>query len=131
MARRAVDRVGGARRTILIAEDHLDSREALGALLEAFGYRVVIAVNGHQAIERALAEQPDLILMDMMMPELDGFEAMRRLRTRPETRDIPIITITAMDGARELAIDAGASDFLSKPLNSESLLRKVEGWLEG
>ena len=115
--------------TILIAEDHLDSREALGALLEAFGFRVISAVNGAQAVEMARARRPDLILMDIMMPELDGFEATRQLRGIPETCEIPIITLTAMDGARSLALDAGANDFLPKPINSGVLLKKVRSWL--
>ena len=115
--------------TILIAEDHLDSREALGALLEAFGFRVISAVNGAQAVELARDRLPDLILMDIMMPELDGFEATRQLRGIDATRGIPIITLTAMDGARSLALDAGANDFLTKPINSGVLLKKVRSWL--
>lgn len=119
--------VGSAR--ILIAEDHVDSREALGALLEAFGFHVLPATNGAEAVKLARAETPDLILMDIMMPELDGFEATRRIRGFPETRHIPIITLTAMDGARSLALDAGANDFLPKPVNSGALLKKVRNWL--
>lgn len=115
---------------ILIAEDHVDSREALSALLEAFGFRVVPAVNGREAVSLAREAAPDLILMDIMMPELDGFEATRQIRCFPETRDIPIITLTAMDGARSLALDAGANDFLPKPINSGSLLEKLRSWLD-
>lgn len=115
--------------TILVAEDHLDSREALSALLEAFGFSVVPAVNGQEAVVLARERRPDLILMDIMMPEVDGLEATRRIRHFPETRDIPIITLTAMDGARELALKAGANDFLSKPINSGALLKKVRTWL--
>ncbi len=115
--------------TILLAEDHGDSREALSALLEAFGYVVVPAVNGREAVDLARAADPDLILMDIMMPELDGFEATRRLRNFPETSHIPIITLTAMAGARSLALDAGADDFLPKPVDSGSLLQKVRTYL--
>lgn len=115
--------------TILLAEDHHDSREALGALLEAFGFRVVPAVNGEEAVKLARERKPDLILMDIMMPRLDGFEATRIIRGFPETRDVPIITLTAMEGARDQALVAGASDFLSKPVNSGTLLRKVRDWL--
>ncbi len=116
---------------ILIAEDHMDSREALSALLEAFGFHVIPAVNGREAVTLARQSAPDLILMDIMMPELDGFEATRQLRGFPETREIPIITLTAMDGARSLALDAGANDFLPKPINSGTLLEKVRSWLNG
>lgn len=115
---------------ILIAEDHVDSREALSALLEAFGFRVVPAVNGREAVSLAREATPDLILMDIMMPELDGFEATRQIRRFPETRDIPIITLTAMEGARSLALDAGANDFLPKPINSGSLLEMLRSWLD-
>lgn len=115
--------------TILLAEDHLDSREALCALLEAFGFQVVAAVNGEEAIELARRNPPDLVLMDIMMPEVDGFEATRQLRDFPETRHIPIITLTAMDGARSRAMEAGADDFLAKPINSGQLLDKVRDWL--
>jgi CheY-like chemotaxis protein len=115
--------------TILIAEDHADSREALGALLEAFGFHVLLAGNGLEAVEYARRDRPDLILMDVMMPSLDGFEATRRIRSFPETRDIPIITLTALDHARETAMDAGANDFLAKPINSGLLFSKVRTWL--
>jgi CheY-like chemotaxis protein len=115
--------------TILIAEDHNDSREALGALLEAFGFKVLLAADGLQAIELARRDHPDLILMDVMMPALDGLEATRRLRGFPDTRDIPIITLTALDQVRETALDAGANDFLAKPINSRLLFAKVNNWL--
>jgi CheY-like chemotaxis protein len=121
---------GASPATILLVEDHGDSREALRALLEAFGYTVVPAVDGREAVAMARTSDPDLILMDIMMPGLDGFEATRRLRAFPETRDIPIITLTAMDGARSLALDAGADDFLAKPVNSGSLLEKLRNWLD-
>jgi CheY-like chemotaxis protein len=116
--------------TILVAEDHLDSRDALRALLEAFGYRVLEAVNGRQAVEVALTHGPDLILMDIMMPELDGFEATRELRRHPQTRVTPIIAVTAMEGAYELAIQAGANDYVRKPVDIRRLVAKVHDWLQ-
>lgn len=114
---------------ILLVEDHLDSREALCALLQAFGFAVTEAANGAEAIDLALRDPPDLILMDIMMPDVDGFEATRRLRGFPETHDVPIITLTAMEGARSRALEAGANDFLAKPINSGQLLEKVRDWL--
>jgi CheY-like chemotaxis protein len=110
---------------ILVAEDHLDSREALSALLEAFGYKVIEAVDGRQAVDLARRVQPDLILMDLMMPELDGFEATRRIRAARETRQTPIITLTALSGAQQLALDAGADDFIPKPIDSGRLVEKL------
>jgi CheY-like chemotaxis protein len=115
--------------TILLAEDHPDSREAMGALLEAFGFHVLLAVNGVEAIEMARRNRPDLILMDVMMPTLDGLEATRQIRRCPETSKIPIITLTALDQAREKAMEAGADDFLAKPINSRVLFIKVQTWL--
>lgn len=116
--------------TILIAEDHLDSREALGALLEAFGFQVVPAVNGLEAVELARRNAPDLILMDIMMPELDGFEATRALRRDSRTARTPIIAVTAMEGAQQLAMQAGASDYVRKPVDIRRLVAKVHEWLE-
>jgi CheY-like chemotaxis protein len=116
--------------TILVAEDHLDSRDALRSLLEAFGYSVIEAVNGRQAIQLALELQPDLILMDIMMPELDGFEATRELRRHSRTSATPIIAVTAMEGAQELAMQAGASDYVRKPVDIRRLVAKVHEWLE-
>ena len=119
----------GATATILVAEDHLDSRDALRALLEAFGYHVLIAVNGRQAIEVAIQHRPDLVLMDIMMPELDGFEATRTLRQNARTADIPIIAVTAMEGAHQMALQAGANDYIRKPIDIRSLIAKVHTWL--
>ena len=120
----------GAATRILIAEDHFDSREALRMLLAAFGFDVVEAINGREAVERALEAPPHLILMDVMMPEMDGFEAIRMLREKDETREIPIIAVTALDGAHDIALDAGADDYVRKPVDIRSLIGLVHGWLE-
>ncbi len=115
---------------ILIAEDHLDSRDALRELLEAFGYSVVVASNGKEAIEAAMHASPDLILMDMMMPVMDGFEATRQLRRLPPTCGTPIIAVTAMEGAHELALHAGANEYVRKPIDIRQLLSKVNELLQ-
>lgn len=120
----------GGPATILVAEDHIDSRDAMRALLEAFGYRVLCAVNGREAVEIAIHHRPDLILMDIMMPELDGFEATRELRRHDCVRGTPIIAVTAMEGAHQLAIQAGANDYVRKPIDIRGLLAKVHTWLE-
>lgn len=120
-------RAGAAR--ILVAEDHLDSRDALRALLEAFGYEVVVAVNGRQAVELAVSAAPDLVLMDIMMPELDGFEATRTLRRDARTATLPIIAVTAMEGAHQLALQAGANDYVRKPIDIRGLIAKVHSLL--
>lgn len=120
----------GVAPTVLVAEDHLDSRDAMRALLEAFGYHVIVATNGREAVELATSHRPDLVLMDIMMPELDGFEATRELRKRPELEGMPIIAVTAMEGAQQLAIQAGANDFVRKPVDIRGLIAKVNDWIQ-
>lgn len=115
---------------ILIAEDHLDSRDALRILLEAAQYQVLVAADGKAAFNAAVTETPDLILMDIMMPELDGLEVTRLLRQNQATSKIPIIAVTAMEGGYRLALEAGANDFLSKPINIRLLLNKITGLLD-
>jgi CheY-like chemotaxis protein len=114
---------------ILIAEDHPDSRDALQTLLQVHGYRVTTAADGREAVERAAAEVPDLILMDIMMPIMDGFEATRTLRAEPRFDGVPIIALTAMDGARELVLAAGCDDYLAKPIDIRTFLARIAAWL--
>jgi|SRR5687768_16986420 two-component system cell cycle response regulator DivK len=115
---------------ILIVEDHRDSREAMRALFEAFGYQVVEAVNGRDGVEAADRERPHLILMDLMMPELDGLAASRHIRAIVGMERTPIIAVSAMEDARELALQAGMSDYVRKPVDIRRLLNKVSGLLE-
>ena len=122
---------GPEKASVLVAEDHADSRDALRTLLEALGYRVFEAADGGQAVDLARDFHPDLILMDVMMPVVDGLEATRRLRTDPSTAGIPIIALTAMEGSRERALAAGCSDYVMKPLHLSSFYRKLEEWLDG
>jgi CheY-like chemotaxis protein len=114
---------------ILIAEDHEDSRDALRTLLDAFGFRVVEAGNGREAVERALAEHPDVILMDMMMPYVDGFQATREIRAAEGMRHVPILAITAMEGARQRVMDAGCDDLVPKPLDVRAFLEQIRVWV--
>ena len=115
---------------ILIVEDHHDSREALSALLRAFGYDVTEAQNGREAILRAASDRPGLILMDIMMPELDGFNAARAIRAIPGLEQVPIIAVTAIDNAEQQALQAGMTDFVCKPVDIQGLLAKVSGWIK-
>ena len=114
---------------VLVAEDHDDSRDALCTLLDAMGYRVLVARNGGEAVEVARAHRPDLILMDMMMPLVDGFQATRTLRADEAFRTVPIVAITAMEGAREAVLEAGCSDCVLKPLDIRSFMERLHGWL--
>jgi two-component system cell cycle response regulator DivK len=114
---------------VLIAEDHEDSRDALRTLLDAFGFRVVEAGNGREAVERALAERPDVILMDMMMPYVDGFQATREIRAVEALRGVPILAITAMEGARQRVLDAGCDDLVPKPIDVRAFLEQIRAWV--
>lgn len=115
---------------ILVAEDHLDSRDALKTLLEAVGYSVVEANDGREAVALALESHPSLILMDLMMPEMNGLDATRMLRQQEEMRDVPIIALTALEGVRESALEAGCDDYVTKPVDLPNFLRKLEEWLD-
>ena len=117
---------------ILLVEDNEMNRDMLSRRLERRGYEVVIAVDGRQGIEMARAGHYDLVLMDMSLPEIDGWEATRQLRAAAETRTLPIIALTAhaMAGDRERAIEAGANDYDTKPIDLARLLGKIEAQLK-
>ncbi len=117
---------------ILLVEDNEMNRDMLSRRLERKGYQVVMAVDGQEGVARAQSEAPDLILMDMSLPVLDGWEATRQLKGASETRAIPIIALTAhaMSGDREKAIEAGCDDYDTKPIELPRLLAKVEALLE-
>lgn len=117
-------------RSILIAEDNPDSRDALRALLEAYGFHVLEAENGQEAVRRGIEQKPDLILMDIMMPTMDGLQATRTLRDSPSFRQVPILALTAMAGSRDLAIQAGCDDYLSKPIDVTNFMTKIRRWLD-
>ena len=116
---------------ILLVEDNEMNRDMLSRRLIKKGYEIVMAMDGEQAIEMARSEAPDLILMDISLPGLDGWEATRRLKAMPETQAIPIIALTAhaMAGDREKCLEAGASEYLAKPVNTEQLLSALRMWL--
>ena len=117
---------------ILLVEDNEMNRDMLSRRLVKRGYEVVIAVEGEQGVALARSSAPDLVLMDMSLPVLDGWEATRRLKSDPATRDIPIIALTAhaMAGDREKASAAGCDDFDTKPVELPRLLSKIEGLLQ-
>jgi CheY-like chemotaxis protein len=116
---------------VLLVEDNEASRDGLSRYLRRKGYEVVIAVDGRQGVDVARAEAPDLILMDMSLPVLDGWEATRRLKAGPPTRGIPVIALTAhaMAGDREKALEAGCDDYDTKPIEFPRLLAKIEALL--
>ena len=118
---------------ILLVEDNEMNRDMLSRRLERKGFQVVLAVDGKEGVEMAAAHAPDLVLMDMSLPVLDGWEATRRLKAEPATRHIPVIALTAhaMSGDRERALAAGCDDYDTKPIELPRLLGKIEALLGG
>ena len=116
---------------VLLVEDNEMNRDMLSRRLQKRGYEVSIAVDGREGIERARNEGPALILMDMSLPEIDGWEAARQLKSAPETRHIPIIALTAhaMAGDEEKALAAGCDDYETKPVDLPKLLAKIDALL--
>ena len=116
---------------ILLVEDNEENRDALSRRLLRRGYEVVIASDGGQGLRMAQTDSPDLILLDMNLPVLDGWEVARTLRTQPATRAIPIIALTAhaMAGDRQKTIDAGCDDYHTKPVELTRLLTQIEALL--
>jgi CheY-like chemotaxis protein len=112
---------------ILLVEDNETNRDMLSRRLMRKGYDVVMAEDGEQAVRMAASENPDLILMDMSLPVLDGWEATRRVKSAEGTRSIPIIALTAhaMAGDRERALEAGCDDYDTKPIELPRLLDKI------
>jgi len=116
---------------ILIADDNPTNVELLEAYLSGMDCRIVIAVDGRDTLEKVASERPDLILLDIMMPKLSGFEVCQRLKGDPATKEIMILMVTALNelGDIERAVNAGCDDFLSKPVNKLELLKRVENML--
>jgi CheY-like chemotaxis protein len=116
---------------ILLVEDNEMNRDMLSRRLLRKGYEVVMAVDGEQAVAMAQSEKPDLILMDMSLPVIDGWEATRRVKAAETSSSIPIIALTAhaMSGDRERALDAGCDDYDTKPIEMPRLLEKIDALL--
>ena len=116
---------------ILLVEDNEMNRDMLSRRLKRKGYNVVIAMDGLEGVNLSKQEIPELILMDMSLPELDGWEATRRIKADPLTKDIPIIALTAhaMAGDREKALEAGCNDYDTKPIEFKRLLGKINALL--
>ncbi|WP_170482606.1 response regulator [Ruegeria arenilitoris] len=117
---------------ILVVEDQADNRRILRDLLGNYGFEVLEAENGAQGVDRAIAEKPDLILMDIQMPELDGYDATRQIKKHPIGTNIPIIAVTsfALSGDETKAREAGCDDYVAKPYSPRALLAKVIAFVE-
>jgi CheY-like chemotaxis protein len=120
------------RRTILVVDDSADTREMYGSYLGYHGFGVLTAADGDAAVEMALAQQPDVIVMDLAMPRLNGISAVHRLKQQPRTRSIPVIILTgyAFRAIQQGALEAGADVFLTKPCLPEDLERHVQSLLD-
>ena len=117
---------------VLIVDDNSGVRDFLRAQLESMGFAAITAENGRRGVETAIVEKPTLILMDLMMPEMDGYAASSMLRTHPETKDVPILAVTALSGRADLqrCMEAGCNDYLVKPFTSDKLLRKIKALID-
>jgi CheY-like chemotaxis protein len=119
-------------RTVLLVDDDARNIFALSSILERRGMRVLTATTGREAIGTLEnADAVSIVLMDIMMPEMDGYQTTARIRENPRFKKLPIITLTAkaMKGDREKCLEAGASDYLAKPVNTEQLLSALRMWL--
>jgi len=118
---------------ILLVEDNEMNRDVLARLLQKRGFTMVFAEDGESAVVNALQERPDLILMDISLPKMDGYEATQRLRQDPSMKKVPIIALTAhaMTSDRQRALDAGCTDYETKPVEFARLLSKIEAHFGG
>ena len=123
----------GSSKTILVVEDNQDNRELVVKVLKINGYDVIEAVDGQEALEKTRAENPDLILMDLFIPKIDGYEVTRRLKRDRDLKSIPIIALTAhaMKGDMEVALAAGCDGYIPKPINVRELPKQIEHFLKG
>lgn len=113
---------------ILVIEDHPDMRKLLSLELEVMGFEPITAGNGKEGVEKAIAEKPNLVLLDILMPDMDGRQTARLLRANPETKDIPIVAETALSNQKDLnsCLEAGCNDYLVKPFTYKDLEKKLQ-----
>ena len=118
-------------RKVLVVEDHPDMMEILTCQMERMGFSVIPARHGKEGVEKALEEKPNLILMDIMMPEMDGLAATRMIRSNPETQHIPILAATVLFRESDLknCIEAGCNDYLVKPFTYQELEGKIQEYI--
>jgi len=118
-------------RRILVVEDNKDNMTLISDILHSLGYSVIEAKDGEEGVKTAQSEKPDLILMDLSLPRVDGWTATRMIKSNPELAPIPIIALTAhaMAGDRERALDAGCNDYVTKPINLRDLKGKLQQFL--
>jgi len=116
---------------ILVVEDNMDTYKLVSFILEKNDYETFLAVNGRDGVNAAIKQIPDLIIMDLSMPEMDGWIAIGLIKKDERTRSIPVITLTAhaLPGDRQRAMNAGSDDFITKPMDLGDLVKSVDQWL--
>ena len=122
----------GLPKKILIVDDNQDSRELAVKVLKNVGYQMIEAADGEDALEKAVAENPDLILMDISIPKIDGYEVTRRLKSQVSFKNTPIIALTAhaMKGDKEKAMESGCEGYISKPIDIHELPNQIKSYLK-
>ncbi len=115
---------------ILVVDDEADVAKLLKIRLEGHQFEVVLASDGNEGLDKAEAEKPDLILLDVMMPTMDGYTFVREMKSNPNTKDIPIIVLTAKPGMKDLFEMEGARDYITKPYEIDDLLSKINKHLK-
>jgi two-component system cell cycle response regulator DivK len=123
----------GLPKKILVVDDNQDSRELVVKVLKNKGYEMIEAVDGEEAIEKAIAERPNLILLDISIPKLNGYEVTQKLMDMEEFENIPIVALTAhaMKGDRKKALEAGCEGYITKPINVRELPAQVKSFIKG
>jgi CheY-like chemotaxis protein len=120
-----------SKKRILVVEDNMDTYELVRFILEKNGYDTFLAVNGRDGVNAAIKQIPDLIIMDLSMPEMDGWTAIGLLKKDERTSSIPLLTLTAhaLPGDRQRAMDAGSDEYITKPMDLEDLVKSVDHWI--
>ncbi|HKZ57640.1 MAG TPA: response regulator [Thermodesulfovibrionales bacterium] len=128
-----MEEIGKGFKKILVVDDNNDSRELVVKVLKNQGYEMIEAIDGEDALEKAVSEKPDLILMDISIPKINGYEVTKRLKSLEEVKKIPVVALTAhaMRGDRAKALEAGCEGYISKPINVRELPAQVKSYMRG
>ncbi len=120
-----------SKKRVLVVEDNMDTYELVRFILEKRGYETFLAMNGRDGVNAAIKQKPDLIIMDLSMPQMDGWTATKIIKEDPSTLSIPLIALTAhaLPSDRKRAMDAGCNEYITKPMDIEELVEAVEEWI--
>ncbi len=120
-----------SKKRVLVVEDNMDTYELVRFILEKRGYETFLAMNGRDGVNAAIKQKPDLIIMDLSMPQMDGWTATKIIKEDPSTLSIPLIALTAhaLPSDRKRAMDAGCNEYITKPMDIDELVEAVEEWI--